>query len=319
MTSQSKESQRNSIQTLQIELDDGTSENSMYSAEANLSWRQIKSKVFARSCAALAFVSLLLLIWLLVRVWTQGSPWLSLDFLNSFPSRIPARAGVKSALIGSGIIILITALLSITIGIAAAIFLEELSPRQSKLSRLIELSISNLAGVPSLVYGILGLALFVRTLNMGRSFLAAGATLAIMILPVIILTSREALRTIPVSIRQAAYALGATPWQTVSSHVLPAALPQILTGIILALSRALGEAAPLIIVGGVTYIAFLPESIFDSFTTLPIQIYNWAGRPQEDFQSIAAAGIIVLLTLVLVTNMTAILLRVWLDQRNKFK
>ncbi|MCX6123312.1 MAG: phosphate ABC transporter permease PstA, partial [Proteobacteria bacterium] len=221
---------------------------------------------------------------------------------------IPARAGIKSALAGSSLIIIITAAVSVTLGIGAALYLEELSAK-GRLNRFVELNIANLAGVPSLVYGILGLAVFVRFLSFGRSILAAACTMALMILPVIIITAREALRAVPVSMRLAALALGATPWQAVWSHVLPAAMPNILTGVILALSRALGEAAPLIIVGGVTYIAFVPESVFDAFTTMPIQIFNWAGRPQEEFQGIAAAGIIVLLAVVLVTNAAAIVLR----------
>ena len=245
---------------------------------------------------------------LLWRIAVQGVPWLNFDFLTSFPSRFADKAGIKSALIGSASIIVLTGIFSVILGLGAALYLEELAPR-GKLSRLIELNIANLAGVPSLVYGILGLAVFVRFLHFERSILAAGATLAIMILPIIVISAREALRTVPINIRMAALALGATPWQAVWSHVLPAAMPNILTGIILALSRALGEAAPIIIVGGVTYIAFLPNSVFDAFTTLPIQIFNWAGRPQEDFQGIAAAGIIVLLGVVLLTNSIAITMR----------
>jgi phosphate transport system permease protein len=284
-------------------------------ADNNLAMRQLKSKIFTVVISLATLIAIALLGWLLLRISFQALPWLSMDFITSFPSRMPSRAGVKSALVGSAVVITIAGFVSVLLGVGAAVYLEELASPKHRLAKIIEVAIANLAGVPSLVYGILGLALFVRTMNMGRSLMAAGCTLALMILPIIILTSREALRTVPISIRQAAYALGASPWQTVSSHVLPQALPQILTGVILALSRGLGEAAPLIIVGGVTYIAYLPESLFDPFTTLPIQVYNWAGRPQEDFQGIAAAGIIVLLALVIFTNLTAIFIRARYDQK----
>ena len=274
----------------------------------NLGYRHLKAKLFTLTIVAAIVIAISLLGVLLWRIAVQGVPWLNFDFLTSFPSRFADKAGIKSALIGSASIIVLTGIFSVILGLGAALYLEELAPR-GKLSRLIELNIANLAGVPSLVYGILGLAVFVRFLHFERSILAAGATLAIMILPIIVISAREALRTVPINIRMAALALGATPWQAVWSHVLPAAMPNILTGIILALSRALGEAAPLIIVGGVTYIAFLPNSVFDAFTTLPIQIFNWAGRPQEDFQGIAAAGIIVLLGVVLLTNSIAITMR----------
>lgn len=283
----------------------------------NLAFRHIKARIFTLMIAAAIVIAISLLGVLLWRIAVQGMPWLSVDFLTSFPSRFAARAGIKSALIGSLAIIVLTAIFSVILGLGAAVYLEELAPR-GKLSRLIELNIANLAGVPSLVYGILGLAVFVRFLHFERSILAAGATLAIMILPIIVISAREALRTVPINIRMAALALGATPWQAVWSHVLPAAMPNILTGIILALSRALGEAAPLIIVGGVTYIAFLPSSLFDSFTTLPIQIFNWAGRPQEEFQGIAAAGIIVLLGVVLLTNSIAITLRNRMEKNTRW-
>lgn len=283
----------------------------------NLALRHVKAKAFKFTIILTIVIAVTLLGTLLWRIGVQGFPWLSSDFIASFPSRIARRAGIKSALIGSASIIFLTSIFSVTLGLGAALYLEELAPR-GKISRLIELNIANLAGVPSLVYGILGLAVFVRFLHFDRSILAAAATLSIMILPIIVISAREALRTVPVNIRMAALALGATPWQAVWSHVLPAAMPNILTGIILALSRALGEAAPLIIVGGVTYIAFLPESVFDSFTTLPIQIFNWAGRPQEEFQGIAAAGIIVLLAVVLLTNSVAITLRNRLEKNNRW-
>lgn len=283
----------------------------------NIGRRHLKAKVFKLIIFSTIVIAISLLGILLWRIGVQGLPWLNMEFLNSFPSRIASRAGIKSALIGSASIIALTAVLSVILGLGAALYLEELAPR-GKISRFIELNIANLAGVPSLVYGILGLAVFVRLFHFERSILAAAATLSIMILPVIVISAREALRTVPINIRMAALALGATPWQAVWSHVLPAAIPNILTGIILALSRALGEAAPLIIVGGVTYIAFVPESVFDAFTTLPIQIFNWSGRPQEDFQGIAAAGIIVLLGVVLATNSIAIILRNRMEKNTKW-
>lgn len=270
-----------------------------------------------------AFVSLstilitTLLGLLLLKIWSDGQDSLSLNFLTSFPSRMASRAGIWSALVGSLAIISITGLVAIALGVGAALYLEELAPK-NRIGRFIEMNISNLCGVPSLVYGILGLAVFVRFFGLGRSILAAGLTLAIMILPIIIIASRESLKSVPNGIRQAALALGATPWQTTWHHILPAATPGILTGIILALSRALGEAAPLILVGGVTYIAFTPTSAYDSFTTLPIQIFNWAGRPQEEFHAIAAAAIIVLMGVVLVTNALAIFIRSRLERKHRW-
>lgn len=283
----------------------------------NLARRRFQAVVFkwaiqAATCTAL--ITLGILVW---RIGSQGLPWLNWNFITSFPSRKAERAGIFSALIGSAIIIFLTTLFAVILGVSAAVYLEEIA-RKNKLSKFLELNIANLAGVPSLVYGMLGLAVFVRLFGFGRSLLAAACTLAMMVLPIIIISSREALKTVPPSTRLAAAALGATPWQTTYHHTLPAAMPGILTGIILAISRALGEAAPLIIIGGVTYIAFLPSSIFDSFTTLPIQIFNWAGRPQEEFQFIAAAAIIVLVGLVLMTNGVAIFIRAKLENKNRW-
>ena len=194
------------------------------------------------------------------------------------------------------------------IGVAAAIYLEEYGTR-SRMARLIEINITNLAAVPSIIYGLLGLGLFVRMLGLGRSVLAGGATLALLVLPVVILSTREALRAVPKSLREGSYALGATKWQTIWYQVLPVAMPGILTGLILALSRAIGETAPLITIGAVTFVTFAPESIWSPFTVLPIQVFNWVSRPQVEFQANAAAGIIVLLVLLLTMNATAIWLR----------
>lgn len=248
------------------------------------------------------------LVLLLKDVVVQGLPWLSWDFLNNFPSRFPAKAGLKSALFGSLWLIAITALVAYFVGVATAIYLEEYA-RDNWLSRLIEVNISNLAGVPSIVYGLLGLTIFVRTLAMGRSVLAGALTMSLLVLPIIIVASREAIRTVPQSLRHGAFALGATRWQMVRRVVLPSAFPGILTGTILALSRALGETAPLITIGALTFVAFIPQHPLDSFTALPIQIYNWTSRPQEDFRGIAAAGIVVLLGVLLSMNAVAIFLR----------
>ncbi|HLB72026.1 MAG TPA: phosphate ABC transporter permease PstA [Candidatus Methanoperedens sp.] len=270
--------------------------------------RRIKGKVFEYLCLAATVAALLLLALLLLDAWIKGAGWLSLRFLDSFPSRFPEQAGIKSALWGSVWLMLLTAIISIPLGVGAAVYLEEYADR-TWLTKIIEINISNLAGVPSIVYGILGLALFVRGLMLGRSLLAGALTMALLILPIIIISSQEAIRAVPSSIREASYALGATKWQTVKYHVLPAALPGILTGNILALSRAMGEAAPLIMIGALTFIAFTPSSPLDPFTALPIQIFNWASRPKEEFQYLAAAAILVLLALLLAMNAAAIIIR----------
>jgi phosphate transport system permease protein len=254
---------------------------------------------------AFGFVALAVL---LTRVAGQGLPTLTLDFLTSFPSRFAAKAGIKAALAGSALVTALTAAIAVPIGLGAAIYLEEFAP-DSRLRRAIDVNIGNLAGVPSIVYGMLGLAVFVRGMALGRSVLAGAATMAILILPIIIVASREALRAVPRQIRLAAFALGATRWQTVRAHILPAAAPGIMTGVILAGCRAIGETAPLILIGALSYVAFVPESPLDSFTVLPIQIFNWASRPQDDFHALAASGIIVLLGLLVATNALAIWIR----------
>jgi phosphate transport system permease protein len=245
---------------------------------------------------------------LLYDVLSDGIGRLDWQFLTSFSSRRASTAGIYHALAGSIFVIALTGALALPIGVAAAVYLEEYGTR-SRIARLIEINISNLAAVPSIIYGLLGLGLFVRALNMERSVLAGASTLALLVLPVVILSTREALRTVPGSIREGSYALGATKWQTVWHQVLPMAMPGVLTGLILALSRAIGETAPLITIGAATYIPFAPDSIWSAFTVLPIQIYNWVSRPQPDFQENAAAGIIVLLALLLIMNATAIFLR----------
>ena len=270
--------------------------------------RRVVGMVFAAMCGAATLVGVVALVVLLTDVIVDGFPRLDAAFITSFASRFPQRAGVKAALVGSVWILGLTAAIAFPISVGAAIYLEEYAPR-NRWTRLIQLNIANLAGVPSIVYGMLGLAVFVRALGFDRSVISGALTLSILILPVIIIASQEAIRAVPDSIRQAAYGLGATRWQVVSKQVLPMAMPGILTGTILALSRAVGETAPLIMVGAVGFIAFTPTGLGDPFTVLPLQIYNWISRPQAEFREIAAAGILVLLTLLLTMNAAAILLR----------
>ena len=272
--------------------------------------------LFAIGCAVLSLIGLGVLGVLIARVLWEGASWVTANFLTSFPSVLsPESAGIKSAVWGSIWLIVITTVVAVPIGVAAAVYLEEYAPH-NRLSRFIHLNINNLAGVPSIVYGILGLAVFVRWCRFDRSVLAGALTLSLLVLPVIIIASREALIAVPKSIRLAAYALGATRWQTVRSHVLPAALPGIMTGMILAVSRAIGEAAPLIMIGALTYVAFVPRGPLDAFTALPIQIYSWSDQPQPEFHHLAAAGIIVLLGILFPMNAIAIGVRAW-HQRKK--
>lgn len=236
--------------------------------------------------------------------------WRRLDwaFLTNMASRRAESAGIYHALAGSIWVIVLTAALALPLGVASAVYLEEYGG-QSRLARFIEINIANLAAVPSIIYGLLGLGVFVRTLGMGRSVLAGACTLALLALPVVILSTREALRTVPSSIREGSYALGATRWQTIWYQVLPMAVPGILTGLILSLSRAIGETAPLITIGALTYVPFAPDGIWSPFTVLPIQIFNWVSRPQAAFKENAAAGILVLLALLLAMNAVAVFLR----------
>ena len=251
---------------------------------------------------------------LLIDIMVDGVPRLSWQFLTSYPSRRASAAGVYPALIGTVYVIGLTAVLAVPVGVAAAIYLEEYGAK-GRLGRIIEINIANLAGVPSIVYGLLGLGLFVRAMSLGRSVVAGAATLALLALPVVILSTREALRAVPKSLREGSYALGATKWQTTQYQVLPAAIPGILTGVILALSRAIGETAPLITIGALTYVPFAPDSIWSPFTVLPIQIFNWVSRPQAGFAANAAAGILVLLVLLVAMNATAVLIRDRLQRR----
>lgn len=265
---------------------------------------RVSSVVFLLAAA----VGIVALIILLVDVWMDGAAWLSWEFITSFPSRFAARAGIKAALLGSLWLLGFTTLFSFPLGVATAIWLEEYAPRNGW-TQFVQMNIANLAAVPSIVYGILGLAVFVRALALGGSVLSGALTLTLLILPVIIIASQEAIRAVPNSIRLGAYALGATRWQTTQRQVLPIALPGILTGTILALSRAVGETAPLIMIGALAFVPFAPDGPMDAFTVLPIQIFNWISRPQADFHGLAAAGILVLLVVLLAFNLFAVLLR----------
>ena len=283
-------------------------------ADAGITGRRRLDLAFQGVALGVLLLALAALAALLYSIFHDGLGRLSWDFLTSYTSRHASEAGIRPALAGSLFVILVTAVIALPVGVAAAIYLEEYGTR-SRLARLIELNIANLAAVPSIIYGLLGLGLFVRALGFGGSILAGASTLALMVLPVVILSTREALRTVPMTLREGSYALGATKWQTIWYQVLPVAVPGILTGLILALSRAIGETAPLITIGALTFVPFLPDSVWSPFTVLPIQIFNWVSRPQADFAQNAAAAIIVLLALLLSMNATAVWLRDRFERR----
>ena len=281
----------------------------------NLSGRYRLDTIFQIATWTAVTLLILVLAVLLADVLIDGMPRVSWQFISNFPSRRAERAGLLSALVGTIWVMVLVAAVSFPLGVGAGIFLEEFS-RDTWFSRAIEINISNLAGVPSIIYALLGLQVFVRLfqpITGGRSILSGALTLALLVLPIIIVATRESLRAVPDSIRQAGYALGATRWQVVREHVFPLATPGILTGTILALSRAIGETAPLITIGALTFISFLPDSVQSPFTVLPIQIFNWVSRPQQDFHTNSAAGIIVLMIVLVLMNGTAIFLR------NKFQ
>jgi phosphate transport system permease protein len=270
--------------------------------------RSLRSLVFQTALLVCLLVALLTLVTLLVDVFRDGTSRISGEFLSRLDSRLPTRAGIKPALVGTVWLMGLVALISFPVGVGAAVYLEEFAPR-NRFTTLIEVNVANLAGVPSIVYGLLGLAVFVRFMGLGRSVLAGALTLVLLILPIIIVSAREALRAVPDSIRQGSLAIGASRWQTVWEQTLPAALPGIMTGMILGLSRAIGETAPLITLGALTYVNFVPNHPLDRFTAIPIQVFNWVSRPQTEFQQTAAAGIILLLGLLLAMNAAAIYLR----------
>ena len=277
-------------------------------------WRLDGETLFRWLCLGALAIPLAVLAVLVVDVVLDALPRLSWGFLTSYPSRRAAMAGVLPALVGTIWLMLLTALIAIPLGIGGALYLEEYA-KPGRLRNLIEINISNLAGVPSIIYGLLGLEVFVRVIGLGRSLLAGAATLALLLLPMVVMASREALRTVPGTMREASLALGADRWETLRGVVLPMCLPGILTGVILSLARAIGETAPLITIGALTYVAFLPDSLQSAFTALPIQIFNWISRPQADFRVNAAAGIVVLLMLMAVLNAGAIFLRARLQRR----
>lgn len=275
-------------------------------------WRKAKNEIFRYVFGGAVIIALAALAALLGGIFYKGIANLDWQFMTSYPSRFASQAGILSAFFGTFAFISITAPLAFVVGVSTAIYLEEYAPK-NVMTKLLQLNISNLAGVPSIVYGMLGLVLFVRGLALERSVLAGALTMAVLVLPVIIVASQEAIKAVPNSLRHASYALGGTVTQTVFRVVLPVAMPGIMTGTILAVSRAIGETAPLITIGALTYVAFLPTSPFSEFTVLPIQIFNWVSRPQTEFHDIAASGIIVLLAVLLFLNATAIILR------NKFR
>jgi phosphate transport system permease protein len=262
-------------------------------------------------------LALLVLGSLLFTLFRDGASRLNFSFLSSYSSYRPTQAGVLAALAGSCLVILLTVLISLPLGVATAIYLEEYA-RKNWLSDLIEISITNLAGVPSIIYGLLGLGLFKYALHLGSSIATAGLTLSLLVLPVVIVSTREGIRAIPGNVREAAYALGATKWQVVWDHILPYSTGTILTGVIVALSRAFGETAPLIVIGAVNFIAFLPDSPLSQFTVLPIQMFDWVQRPDPAFQQNAAAAGIVIIAMTLAMNAVAIYLRYYLRRSIKW-
>lgn len=291
---------------------------------------KIQDTCFRLGALLVLLFALLVLATLLLDLASTGIPRLSAQFLTSFPSRFAQKAGILSAWVGTLVVMLVTALVAIPLGIAAGLYLEEYATK-NKFTTLIEITISNLAGVPSIVFGLMALGLFIYKLSLGQSVLTAGLTLALLILPVIIVATREAVRAIPIAIREAAYALGATKWQVVKDHIFPYSTGGILTGVIIALSRAIGETAPLITIGALTFIAFLPhapitsnppfvsfEWLMDPFTVLPIQMFNWISRPQEAFHQNAAAAGVVLIVLTLLMNIVAIVIRNHFRRRIKW-
>lgn len=296
----------------------------------NIKARKVKDFVFSLMGLLALLFALVTLLALIIDLAITGVPRINLDFFLNYPSRFPHKAGILSAWVGSLCIMITTALVSIPLGVAAGVYLEEYS-RKGFVSQLIELNIVNLAGIPSITYGLMALGLFVYKMDLGQSILTAGMTLGLLVLPIIIVTTREAIRTIPNTIREASYAMGASKWQTIRYHILPYSSGGIMTGVIIALSRAIGETAPLITIGALTFIAFLPTSpiegnvpfinfdwLMDPFTVMPIQMFNWLSRPQAAFHENAAATGIVLLLMTLVLNGGAIYLRSKFRKRMKW-
>lgn len=292
--------------------------------------RKKKDALFAVVGLAATLVGLITLLALLIDLAIDGVGRINPGFLSNFPSRFPDKAGILSAWVGTAIVMFVTALSAVPLGVAAGVYLEEYAPK-NRLTSLIEINIANLAGVPSIVYGLMALGIFVYKFNLGQSVITAGLTLALLILPIVIMATRESIRAIPSSIREAAFAVGATKWQMVRHHILPYSAGGILTGVIIGLSRAIGESAPLITVGALTFIAFLPPSpvtgsfpfinfewLKSPYTVLPIQLFNWVSRPQKAFHLNAAAAGLVLMTMTLAMNGLAIAIRYRFRKRIKW-
>lgn len=292
--------------------------------------RKTKDAVFAVLGLAATLVGLITLLALLIDLAIDGAGRINPTFLSHFPSRFPDKAGILSAWVGTAVVMLVTALSAVPLGVAAGVYLEEYAPK-NRLTALIEINIANLAGVPSIVYGLMALGIFVYKLNLGQSVITAGLTLALLILPIVIMATRESIRAIPSSIREAAFAVGATKWQMIRHHIIPYSAGGILTGVVIGLSRAIGESAPLITVGALTFIAFLPpapvtgqfpfinfEWMKSPYTVLPIQLFNWVSRPQKAFHLNAAAAGLVLMTMTLAMNGVAIAIRYRFRKRIKW-
>ncbi|MCX7921418.1 MAG: phosphate ABC transporter permease PstA [Clostridia bacterium] len=275
-------------------------------------YRKLKDSIFHAIIFLITCIGIVVLFVLMFDVVRKGLPWLSEKFFTGFPSRFARKSGILPGLLGSLYIIVLTIAISVPVGLGTAIYLEEYA-KKNWLTKFIKINISNLSGTPSIVYGLLGLAVFVRVFGFGNSILSGALTLSLVVLPIVIVASQEAIKSVPQFLRHGSYALGATKWQTIRKVVIPTAFPGILTGTILSVSRALGETAPLIMIGAATFISALPDSIGDRFTVLPMQIYYWTNLPKQEFKDLAAAGIIVLLGLLLTTNAAAIILR------NKFQ
>ena len=280
-------------------------------------YRLMRDNVFAALFLGSVVIGVLVLAWLLIEVFIDSIGWLDWQFLSSYSSRHPEEAGILAPIAGTFWVIILTALMTVPVGIATAVYLEEFAP-ENRVTRLIQLNISNLAGVPSVVYGLLGLAIFVQYLFDGqRSLLAGALTLSLLVMPIVIIASQEAIRAVPSSYRDAAYAMGATRWQVVKMVVLPQAIASIMSGIILAMSRAIGETAPILVVSSLVFITYVPTSPTDRFTVLPLQIVTWVSQPQDDFRHISAAAIIILLIMLLSMNAAAIYIRAKFQRRSE--
>ena len=286
-------------------------------SNARKAYRSVRDNVAAALFLSSVVVGVLVLLWLLLEVFIDSVGWLDWQFLSSYSSRHPEEAGILAPIAGTFWVIILTAIMTVPVGIATAVYLEEFAP-DNRVTRLIQLNISNLAGVPSVVYGLLGLAIFVQYLFDGqRSLLAGALTLSLLVMPIVIIASQEAIRAVPPSYRDAAYAMGATRWQVVKMVVLPQAIASIMSGIILAMSRAIGETAPILVVSSLVFITYVPTSPFDRFTVLPLQIVTWVSQPQDDFRHISAAAIIILLIMLLSMNAAAIYIRAKFQRRSE--